>query len=52
MNFTVALTTPVMFRNIRYGTYLVFMAFCIIGFLYAWLLLPELKGRSLEEVDR
>jgi len=54
MNFTVALTTPVMFRTVGvrgYGTYLIFMAFCIIGFLYAWLLLPELKGKSLEEVD-
>lgn len=51
MNFTVALTTPVMFRNIGYGTYLVFMAFCIIGFIYAAFILPELKGLSLEEVD-
>jgi hypothetical protein len=30
----------------------VFMAFCIIGFFYAAFLLPELKGRSLEDVDR
>jgi len=51
MNFTVALTTPVMFRTIGYGTYLVFMGFCIIGFLYSVFLLPELKGLSLEEVD-
>jgi hypothetical protein len=51
MNFTVALTTPVMFDNIGYGTYLVFMGFCIIGFLYSVFLLPELKGLSLEEVD-
>ena len=40
-----------MFDNIGYGTYLVFMAFCILGFLYAWILLPELKGLSLEQVD-
>ena len=52
MNFTVALTTPVMFQNIGYGTYLVFMGFCIIGFLYSVFLLPELKGLSLEDVDR
>lgn len=51
MNFTVAEVTPVMFDNIGYGTYLVFMAFCILGFLYAWILLPELKGLSLEQVD-
>lgn len=53
MNFTVALTTPVMFENLNtYGTYLIFMVFCIIGFLYAAFLLPELKGLSLEEVDK
>jgi hypothetical protein len=51
MNFTVALTTPIMFNTIGYGTYLVFMGFCIIGFLYSVFLLPELKGLSLEDVD-
>lgn len=28
------------------------MGFCILGFIYAAFLLPELKGRSLEEVDK
>lgn len=51
MNFTVALTTPIMFDNIGYKTYLVFMAFCIVGFIYSVFILPELKGLSLEEVD-
>jgi len=51
MNFTVALTTPIMFNSIGFGTYLVFMAFCIIGVIYSAFLLPELKGLSLEEVD-
>lgn len=51
MNFTVALTTPIMFNSIGYGTYLVFMGFCIIGIIYSAFLLPELKGLSLEEVD-
>lgn len=51
MNFTVALVTPVMFQNIQWGTYLVFMGFCIIGLLYTIFLLPELKGLSLEQVD-
>ena len=27
------------------------MCFCIVGFLYAVFILPELKGLSLEEVD-
>ena len=51
MNFTVAEVTPVMFENIGYKTYLVFMCFCVVGLLYAIFILPELKGLSLEEVD-
>lgn len=51
MNFTVAQVTPVMITNIGYKTYIVFMCFCITGFIYAVFILPELKGLSLEEVD-
>lgn len=51
MNFTVAEVTPVMITNIGYKTYIVFMCFCICGFIYATVILPELKGLSLEEVD-
>ncbi|WWD16346.1 hypothetical protein CI109_100772 [Kwoniella shandongensis] len=52
MNFTVAMVTPHMIDSIGYKTYIVFMVFCILGFIYAVFLLPELKGLSLEEVDR
>ncbi|OCF45135.1 galactose transporter [Kwoniella heveanensis CBS 569] len=52
MNFTVAMVTPHMIDNIGYKTYIVFMVFCIVGFIYAVFILPELKGLSLEEVDR
>jgi len=51
MNFTVAEVTPVMLDNIGYKTYIVFMCFCIVGFIYSIWILPELKGLSLEEVD-
>ncbi|WVQ78643.1 hypothetical protein IAT38_000730 [Cryptococcus sp. DSM 104549] len=51
MNFTVAMVTPHMITSIGYKTYIVFMCFCIVGFLYSIFLLPELKGLSLEEVD-
>lgn len=43
--------TERMIENIGYKTYIVFMVFCIIGFLYAAFVLPELKGLTLEEVD-
>ncbi|WVN87131.1 uncharacterized protein L203_102307 [Cryptococcus depauperatus CBS 7841] len=52
MNFTVAMVTPHMIVNIGYKTYIVFMCFCILGFIYAIFILPELKGLSLEEIDR
>lgn len=45
------MTTPVMLSNIGYKTYIVFMCFCITGFVYSVFILPELKGLSLEEVD-
>lgn len=52
MNFTVAMVTPVMFNSIRWKTYIVFMCFCIVGLLYSIFILPELKGKSLEDIDQ
>jgi MFS family permease len=52
MNFVVATITPIALQNIGYGTYLLFMAFMILGALWAFFLLPELKNRTLEEVSR
>ena len=51
MNFVVATITPIALQNIGYGTYLLFMAFMILGALWAWFLLPELKNKTLEEVS-
>jgi hypothetical protein len=38
--------------NIGYKTYIIFMVFMIIAALWSVFLLPELKGLTLEEVDR
>jgi uncharacterized membrane protein len=46
-----ATITPLALQNIGYGTYLLFMAFMILGTLWAWFLLPELKNKTLEEVS-
>lgn len=33
------------------GTYLVFALSCLAAFFWSWLVVPETKGRSLEEMD-
>ncbi|OXB33690.1 hypothetical protein LQV05_002417 [Cryptococcus neoformans] len=52
MNFTVAMITPHMIGSIGYKTYIVFMCFCVVGFFFSIFILPELKGLSLEEIDK
>ncbi|KAI5452569.1 hypothetical protein NCC49_000730 [Naganishia albida] len=51
MNFTVATVTPVMIDNITYKTYIVFMCFMIFAMFWSAVILPELKGLSLLQID-
>lgn len=51
MNFTVATVTPVMIDNIGYKTYIVFMCFMIFAMFWSTVILPELKGLSLLQID-
>ncbi|OBT70243.1 hypothetical protein VE03_00226 [Pseudogymnoascus sp. 23342-1-I1] len=50
-NFLIVMVTPIMIRNIGYGTYIFFAAMnaCFIPIIY--FLYPETKKRSLEEID-
>ncbi|KAF1357385.1 general substrate transporter [Lizonia empirigonia] len=50
-NFIIGLVTPGMIDSIGYGTYLFFAAFALIAFAFTWFLIPETKGKSLEEMD-
>ncbi|KAH8205185.1 hypothetical protein TruAng_000597 [Truncatella angustata] len=53
-NFLVARTVPTMMKNMGhagYGTYFLFGSFCACMFFYAYLLIPETKGMSLEKMD-
>lgn len=51
MNAVIAKVTPIMMANITYGTYFFFGCCAVIMGLFAYLLLPETRGRSLEEID-
>lgn len=51
-NFIIAFITPPMLANITWGTYIFFCVWCFVGGLFSWFILPETKGKSLEEMDR
>jgi hypothetical protein len=40
-----------MLETIGYGTYLFFAGFALLAFFFTWFLIPETKGKSLEEMD-
>ncbi|KAH8691358.1 putative transporter [Talaromyces proteolyticus] len=50
-NFTVGIATPPMIQSIGFGTYIFFAAFCGLAGVWAVLLVPETKGKTLEEID-
>ncbi|GAA5853294.1 hypothetical protein JCM8547_000274 [Rhodosporidiobolus lusitaniae] len=51
-NFAIARSTPLMFRDMRYGVYLFFGCFTVLSIPYLVFLLPETKSIPLEEMDR
>ena len=51
MDFLTAFLTPYIMNDINAHIGYIFAAISGIGFLYAILLQPELRGRSLEEVE-
>lgn len=50
-NFVVGIVTPAMMANIGYGTYVFFAACCVLAGTWAFFLVPETTGRTLEEID-
>ncbi|KAF7298442.1 Hexose transport-related protein [Mycena kentingensis (nom. inval.)] len=50
-NFVVGVVVPDMLRAITYGTYLFFLVFMLMGMAFAYWILPETFGKSLEEMD-
>ncbi|KIW37245.1 uncharacterized protein PV06_10587 [Exophiala oligosperma] len=52
-NFIIGLITPPLIQNTRgFGAYTFFAVFCALSFVWAYLFVPETKGRSLEDMDR
>jgi hypothetical protein len=50
-NFIIGLTTKDMLKSMKYGTYIFFACFCLIGGLFVWIWVPETKDKTLEELD-
>ncbi|KAI1034846.1 hypothetical protein LB504_004840 [Fusarium proliferatum] len=51
-NFIVGVITPPMLESIGFGTYVFYGSWCAIAAGWAYFLVPETKGRSLEEMDQ
>lgn len=52
-NFLVVLTFPTLLATIGVaGTFGIFAGMCLIGIVFAWLLVPETRGISLERIER
>ncbi|KAL1640214.1 hypothetical protein SLS58_007165 [Diplodia intermedia] len=50
-NFIVGVSTPPMLENLGFGTYIFFGAWCYIAAVWAYFLVPETKGKTLEQMD-
>ncbi|KAF2836996.1 general substrate transporter [Patellaria atrata CBS 101060] len=50
-NFIVGQVTPDMLTSMRYGTYIFFGLLTFGGALFVWLIVPETKALTLEEMD-
>ena len=50
-NFIIGLVTPDMLETLGWGTYIFFAAFALIGFFFTYFVVPETKGKSLEDMD-
>lgn len=40
-----------MIQSIHYGAYIFFCCFCFLAGVWAYFLVPETKGKTLEEMD-
>ncbi|EAW11251.1 putative MFS monosaccharide transporter [Aspergillus clavatus NRRL 1] len=50
-NFIIGLITPPLVENTGYGAYVFFAVFCLLALLWTFFIVPETKGRTLEQMD-
>ncbi|KAF8957296.1 hypothetical protein BGZ46_002216 [Entomortierella lignicola] len=50
-NFILAYAVPPALENIQYRTYYIFGGFCVAMTIHVFLMFPETKGRTLEEME-
>ncbi|KAF9450915.1 general substrate transporter [Macrolepiota fuliginosa MF-IS2] len=50
-NFIVGQVTPTMMKHLRFGTFIFFGVFSLLGGVFVMFFVPETKGLTLEEMD-
>jgi hypothetical protein len=50
-NFTIGLITPPLVQNTGYGASVFFAIFYLLSFVWTWFFVPEMTGRTLEQLD-
>ncbi|KAM5347716.1 hypothetical protein ACJ41O_007540 [Fusarium nematophilum] len=50
-NFVVGVATPPMIEDIGFGVYIFFGSWCFLAGVWAFFLVPETKGKTLEQMD-
>jgi len=51
-NFVVGVATPPMIESIGFGVYIFFGSWCFLAAVWAFFLVPETKGKTLEQMDQ
>ncbi|KAG0235937.1 hypothetical protein BGW41_000628 [Actinomortierella wolfii] len=49
-NFVIGLVFPSLNEALGNGTFIIFMAFCAIGAVYTWFIVPETRQRPIEDI--
>lgn len=51
-NFAIAMWAPSSFKHITWKTYIIFGVFCTLMLIHVYVMFPETKGKTLEEIER